>query len=70
MPNGSCLIVSAAGKKLDLLRGEASRIAKGHNIEWWTDRAEVGTRFCFDDPKAKEAFAIACDDFGVACRDA
>jgi hypothetical protein len=69
MPNEHCLIVHAAGRQLDLLRGEASRIAKGEKINWWTDRVEVGTRFCFEDAKAKDVFALACDNFGVRCRD-
>src|SRR3954454_7619258 len=49
----NCLIVRAAGRQLDLLRGEASRIAKGSNVDWWIDQAEVGTRFCFENTKAK-----------------
>lgn len=65
----NCLIVLAAGKKLDLLRGEASRIAKETNADWWTDRAETGTRFCFVNAKAKEAFATTCDNFEIACRE-
>lgn len=63
------LIVRAAGRQLDLLRGEASRIAKGNNVDWWIDRAEVGARFCFEDAKAKESFALACDNFGISCQD-
>ncbi|MBR0950715.1 hypothetical protein [Bradyrhizobium canariense] len=69
MTKENCLIVHVAGKKLDLLRGEASRIAKDCKIDWWIDRADVGTRFCFEDAKAKETFALTCDDFGVPCRD-
>jgi hypothetical protein len=69
MPKENCLIVRAAGRQLDLLRGEASRIAKGANVGWWTDRAEVGTKFCFEDPQAKDSFALACDSFGITCRD-
>lgn len=65
----NCLIVRAAGRQLDLLRGEASRIAKGGNGDWWIDQAEVGTRFCFEDKKAKESFALACDNFGIPCQD-
>ena len=65
MSKEHCLIVHAAGRQLDLLRGEASRIAKGKQINWWTDRAEVGTRFCFEDAKAKEVFALTCDNFGI-----
>jgi len=40
----NCLIVRAAGRQLDLLRGEASRVAKGSNLGWWVDQAQVGTR--------------------------
>jgi hypothetical protein len=54
---------------LDLLRGEAARIAKGSKLGWWTDRADIGTRFCFEDAKAREAFALTCDGFGIRCRD-
>lgn len=63
------IVVRAAARQLDLLRGEASRIAKGNKVDWWIDSAEVGTRFCFEDAKAKEAFAITCDDLGIACGD-
>jgi len=69
MSNEHCLIVRTAGRQLDLLRGEAFRIAKENKVSWHTDRAEIGTRFCFEDAKAKEAFAITCDHFGIACRD-
>ena len=69
MPKENCLIVRAAGKQLDLLRGEASRIAQGANVSWWTDRAEVGTKFCFEDSKSKERFALTCDRLGITCQD-
>lgn len=69
MPKESCLIVRAAGKRLDLLRGEAARIAKGANAGWWTDRAEIGTRFCFEDSKSKDLFALTCDSLGITCQD-
>lgn len=69
MANEYFLIVRAAGKQLDLLRGEASRIAKENKTGWWTDRANDGTRFCFEDVKAKEAFALTCDSLGIPCRD-
>ncbi|WGD55277.1 hypothetical protein QA641_16215 [Bradyrhizobium sp. CB1650] len=69
MPEENCLIVFAAGRQLDLLRGEASRIAKEKKVDWYIDRADVGMRFCFEDAKAKEAFALTCDSFGISCRD-
>ena len=69
MPKKNCLIVYAAGRQLDLLRGEASRIAKANKVDWWIDRADVGTLFCFEDANATEAFARTCDNFGVRCQD-
>ncbi|RXH26288.1 hypothetical protein XH99_20275 [Bradyrhizobium nanningense] len=69
MPKENCLIVRAAGKRLDLLRGEAARIAQGANVGWWTDRAEIGTRFCFEDSKTKDLFALTCDGLGISCQD-
>ncbi|BAR62106.1 hypothetical protein ACVIWV_002997 [Bradyrhizobium diazoefficiens] len=69
MTKENCLIVHVAGRQLDLLRGEASRIAKDSKLDWWIDHADVGTRFCFEDAKAKETFALTCDNFGVPCRD-
>ena len=63
------IIVYAAGKQLDLLRSEAFRIAKAAKAGWWTDRAEVGTKFCFEDAKAKDTFAHACNNFGITCRE-
>ncbi|WP_306417032.1 hypothetical protein [Bradyrhizobium xenonodulans] len=65
----NCLVVHASGRQLDLLRGEAARIALSSKQGWWTDRADIGTRFCFEDAKAKESFADACDSFGITCRD-
>jgi len=32
---------------------------------WWSDHVEIGSGFCFADAKAKETFALACEDFGV-----
>ncbi|WP_128918555.1 hypothetical protein [Bradyrhizobium nanningense] len=70
MSKEHCLIVHAAGRQLDLLRGEASRLAKESKLGWSTDRADVGTRFCFEDAEAKKAFAIVCDNFGVFSKEA
>lgn len=65
MDKENCLIVRAAGRQLDLLRAEASRIAKGNKVDWWIDRGEVGTRFCFEDSQATKTFATACENLGV-----
>ncbi|MGO4512537.1 hypothetical protein CT676_16805 [Bradyrhizobium sp. MOS001] len=69
MAKEHCLIVLAAGRKLDLLRGEASRVAVASKLGWWSVRAEVGTKFCFEDSTAKDNFALACDSFGITCRE-
>jgi hypothetical protein len=69
MAKENCLVVFAAGRQLDLLRGEASRIAKENKVDWHNDRADIGTRFCFEVAKAKEAFALTCGNFGISCRD-
>jgi len=65
MTKANCLIVRAAGRQLDNLRSEASRIAKGHKIDWWVDHIDKGTCFCFEDAAAKKAFASVCQNFGV-----
>jgi hypothetical protein len=67
MTKENCLIVRVAGRQLDLLRGEASRIAKGSKIDWWIDRADIGTRFCFEDAQAKKVFASICENLAVQC---
>jgi hypothetical protein len=61
----NCLIVRAFGRQLDLLRSEASRIAKGGKIDWWVDRTDTGVCFCFENLEAKAAFASICQNFGV-----
>jgi hypothetical protein len=65
MPEENCLIVRAAGRQLDVLRSEASRIAKGKKIDWWVDRSDKGTCFCFENPDAKKAFVSCCTNLGV-----
>ena len=69
MAKMDCLIVRAYGKRLDQLRGEASRIAKGSKVDWWIERADKGTRFCFEDAEAKKSFAAICESFAVPCLD-
>ena len=54
MATENCLIVSLR-ERLEILRD--------------IDRADIGARFCFEDAKAKEVFALACDNFGVSSRD-
>ncbi|WP_369723075.1 hypothetical protein AB8Z38_03040 [Bradyrhizobium sp. LLZ17] len=70
MAKTNCLIVRAYGRKLDHLRGEASRIAGGSKADWWVERADKGTRFCFDDAAAKNSFALICENSAVPCLEA
>ena len=70
MSDEFCLAVRAAGRQMDTLRAEAFRIAKANNVGWWTDYAEIGTRFCFEDAKSREAFAASCENLGIPTRDA
>ena len=65
----SLIVRAPPGRQLDLLRGEAARIAKANDVNWYTARAAIGTRFCFDNDKAKTAFARICDDNGVPYQD-
>lgn len=69
MAQDNCLIVRAFGRQLDLLRDEASRIAKGSRVDWWVNRTDKGACFCFEDTAAKAAFASICSNFGVQHHD-
>ena len=70
MNKTDCLIVRAAGRQLDELRSEASRIAKGAKFDWWVERTDKGTHFCFEDPAFKKRFAEVCDNLGVPHQEA
>jgi len=52
-----CLIVSAAPREIDRLRAEASRIARQDQADWWGEKQDKGTHFCFGSSEAKAAFA-------------
>jgi hypothetical protein len=65
MAETNCVIVRTAGRQLDELRSQASRIAKGKKIDWWVDRSDNGTCFCFEDPDAKQDFVSFCTNLGV-----
>ncbi|MGY3116706.1 hypothetical protein ACVWXN_000166 [Bradyrhizobium sp. i1.4.4] len=60
-----CLIVRVHGRQLDQLRDEASRIARGHKVDWWIERGRKGTQICFEDAQAKKAFASICENFAI-----
>ena len=65
MARENCIIVRASGRELDELRSEAYRIAKSKKIDWWVDRSEKGTCFCFEDGEAKQAFVSVCVSRGI-----
>ena len=54
----NCVIVNASGMQLDQLRGEASRISRGHKVDWWVERGDKGTRFCFEDAETKKSVRL------------
>jgi hypothetical protein len=56
-----CVVVRAYGGKLDRLRGAAYRIARDNNTDWWAEAAGSGTKFCFEDAKAKVSFSAICE---------
>ena len=69
MDKADCLIVRAAGRQLDELRSEASRIAKGSKADWWVERTDKGARFCFESGEAKKRFSSFCENLGVQHHD-
>jgi hypothetical protein len=70
LAKAKCVLVRAAGRQLDELRLEASRIAKGKTIDWWVDRTDRGVHFCFEDADAMNSFAVACERFGLPHQEA
>jgi hypothetical protein len=38
----NCVIVNASGRQLDQLREEASRISRGHKVDWWSSAVTKG----------------------------
>ena len=69
MDKADCLIVRVAGRQLDELRSEASRIAKGSKVDWWVERTDKGARFCFESGEVKKHFASFCGSLGVQHHD-
>jgi hypothetical protein len=65
MNKSDCLIVRAAGRQLDELRSEASRIAKGKKVDWWVERTDKGACFCFESGEVKRRFMSFCENLGV-----
>jgi hypothetical protein len=61
----TCVTVRAAGRHSDVLRSEASHIAKSSNADWWVERSDKGTCFFFEDASSKKQFANFCEKIGV-----
>ena len=55
------VLVVKRGGKLDQLRGEAYRIARDNNTDWWAEAADTGTKFCFENANAKASFRAVCE---------
>jgi hypothetical protein len=64
------LIVRAYGRQLDQLRAEASRISRGHKVDWWIERGDKGSHFCFENAESKKAFASICENLAISYREA
>lgn len=47
------IVVHASGRLLDQLRGEASRVSRANKVDWWMERGDRGTHFCFEDAETK-----------------
>jgi hypothetical protein len=52
------IIVRAYGRQLDLLRGEASRISRGYEADWWIERGDRGAQFFFEDANSKKSVRL------------
>ncbi|WP_247470175.1 hypothetical protein [Bradyrhizobium sp. 45] len=55
---------------MDVLREEASRIARAAKIDWSIERADEGAHFCFENAEAKKTFVTSCKRFDMPHRDA
>ena len=69
MDKAACLIVRAAGRQLDELRSEASRLTKGNKFDWWVERTDKGACFCFEADEVKARFISFCENLGVQHQD-
>jgi hypothetical protein len=66
----NCLVVRAYGRQLDQLRAEASRISRGHKVDWWIERGDNGAHFCFENAESKKAFASICENLAISYKEA
>ena len=64
-----CLIISASPRGLDRLRAEASRIARQEKADWWVEKHDKGTHFCFESSEAKAVFTRLCRAQSIHCSD-
>jgi hypothetical protein len=64
------VVVRAFGRQLDNLRGEASRISRGREVDWSVEAADQGVRFCFGDLESKASFVSFCRNLGLPFADA
>ncbi|MGY4285045.1 hypothetical protein ACVWXO_005368 [Bradyrhizobium sp. LM2.7] len=64
------IVVHASGRLLDQLRGEASRVSRANKVDWWMERGDKGTHFCFEDAETKMAFASICENLAISYMEA
>lgn len=64
------IVVRASGRLLDQLRGEASRVSRANKVDWWMERGDKGTHFCFEDAETKKAFASICENLAISYMEA
>jgi hypothetical protein len=62
-----CLVVRASGKELDHLRGEAYRVSRDAEIDWYAEPRDAGTAFCFESAEARTCFRAICTKENVDC---
>src|SRR5215469_4299984 len=55
-----CIVVQAHGKTIDYLRGEANRVARDANTDWYAEPRDSGTAFCFENANVRTRFCAIC----------
>jgi hypothetical protein len=55
------IVVRGRPRVIDRLRAEASRVARAKEVDWWVEKEDVGSRFCFGSEEALSEFTSALD---------
>ena len=59
-----CVVVRAHGQQADGLRVEAYRVSRDAKVDWYAERRELGTAFCFETADARTLFCDICTNAG------